>query len=140
MTPPPITVRRAALVAAGGMAGAVCRWATSEAIGGDRLAGLPWALLVVNVVGSAVVALAVVASRRRPARASVLVDGIGTGFCGGLTTFSAFAVTTAEQLRAGEAAWAAASVLTMVVAGVAAAACAESWMSRLDVASELDAT
>jgi CrcB protein len=139
VTPPPITLRRAALVAGGGMAGAACRWATSEAIGPDRLDGLPWALLVVNVVGSMVLAAAVVASRRRPDRASFLVDGIGTGFCGGLTTFSAFAVTTAEQLRAGEAIWAAASVLTMVVAGVAAAACAESWLSRGDVAAELDA-
>jgi CrcB protein len=134
VTPPPITLRRAVLVAAGGMAGAVCRWAAVDTIGPDRLDGLPWALLAVNVLGSAVLAVAVVASRRRPDRASLLVDGVGTGFCGGLTTFSAFAVTTAEQLRGGEVLWATGSVLTMVLAGVAATACAEAWWTRIAAA------
>jgi CrcB protein len=137
VTRPPITRRRAALVACGGMAGAACRWAAVDVIGPDRLDGLPWALLVVNVVGSVVLAAAVVASRRQPDRASFLVDGIGTGFCGGLTTFSAFAVTTAEQLRDGEAAWAVASVLAMLVTGVAATAGAESWLAR---ATAVDST
>lgn len=114
--------RRAALVAGGGALGAACRWAVGEQFGAEGLDGLPVALLVVNVIGSGLLAAAIVRSRRDPERASLLVDGLGTGFCGGLTTFSAFAVTTAEQLRAGQAAWAATSVASMLVAGVGAAA------------------
>lgn len=119
-----ITRRRAVLVAGGGAVGAACRWAIGESMGTSGLDGLPAALLVVNVVGSGLLAAAIVRSRRDPGRASLLVDGVGTGFCGGLTTFSAFAVTTAEQLRAGQAAWAAASAVAMLVAGIGAAALA----------------
>ena len=107
------------LVAGGGAVGAACRWARRRVDRHERPRRRSLlALLVVNVIGSALLAAAIVRSRRDPGRASLLVDGVGTGFCGGLTTFSAFAVTTAEQLRAGQAAWAVASVVAMLVAGI----------------------
>lgn len=58
---------------------------------------IPWELVVVNVVGSFV--LGTVAFRVTTGRREWLRLGVGVGFCGGLTTFSAFAVDTAEMLR-----------------------------------------
>lgn len=85
------------LVLAAGAVGAVLRWLTSLAFARSRF---PWAVLVVNVVGSALAgAVAAIA----PADIQLIVV---TGFCGGLTTFSTFSVETVqliEQRRLGHA-------------------------------------
>jgi CrcB protein len=109
------------MVAAGGALGAAARWAVQEAAGLPGPGAIPWAVVVVNAVGSAVLAWAIAESRRRPDRASILIDFVGTGFCGGLTTFSAFALATAVQLRHGDAAWAAVSATVMLSIGLGAA-------------------
>lgn len=124
-----LTPRRVVLVAAGGAVGATLRWF----IAGELLTidgSFPWAILVVNVVGSAALGVALVEARRRPDRESLLVDGIGTGFCGGLTTFSAFAVDTAALSRAGDAAMAVGYVAATLVLGIGAAALAVAAMRR----------
>jgi CrcB protein len=74
-------------VALGGALGAVLRWALGDAVPDG--AGFPWTTFVINVTGSLVLAWlpAIGAVRRR----QVL---LGTGFCGGFTTYSAFAVQT----------------------------------------------
>ena len=54
----------------------------------------PWGTLLVNVAGSFVLGL-VVGAEASTAAAALL----GTGFCGGLTTYSAFAVHTRDQAR-----------------------------------------
>jgi CrcB protein len=77
----------------------------------------PWGTLLVNVAGSFVLGLVVGAEASSAALAL-----LGTGFCGGLTTYSAFAVQTRDQAHergpATGAAYAAATI------GVALAACA----------------
>ncbi len=70
-----------------GAAGAVLRWLCQRWLVDPR-GGFPWAVMVVNVVGSAVAGFA-----------AALTTGdlrlvIVTGFCGGLTTFSTLAVDT----------------------------------------------
>lgn len=94
------------LVALGGALGALVRFLVSAARPGRP------ATLVVNVVGSALLgALA------HPApNVSALV---GIGFCGGLTTFSTFAVEVAEDVR-GRSGWR--YVVTTVVLCLGAAA------------------
>jgi fluoride ion exporter CrcB/FEX len=77
-------------------------------------------VLLVDVLGTVLLAAALVTARQRPERASLLVDGAGTGFCGGLTTFSSLAVGIAAQLRAGEVSWAILTTLTVVMAGIGA--------------------
>jgi CrcB protein len=81
--------------------------------------GFPWATLAVNVAGCAVLGLVVVLSERalpswyfRPL--------LGTGFCGGLTTFSTFAVEIDLLIRAGHPATAAAYLVASIVIGLAA--------------------
>lgn len=76
-------------VAVGGALGAVLRQLASV-----RLAGrgrIPWGALVVNVVGSFIAGLALALPLDPTWQLIVL-----SGFCGGLTTFSTFAVETVQ--------------------------------------------
>ena len=116
----PATPRRIALVAAGGALGSTTRWAVGEAIVPTH--GVPWALLVVNLVGSAVLALALAESGRVRRRAGLLVDFVGTGFCGGLTTFSSLAVATAKLTRDGRPGVGLGFLAGSVIAGIVLAA------------------
>jgi len=103
------------LVLAAGAAGAAVRWCTSLVL---RRAAFPWAVLVVNVVGSAIAG----------AVTAVAPEGlqlvIVTGFCGGLTTFSTFSVETVQLVERGRIRTAAVSVAANLVAGIGACALA----------------
>jgi len=100
-----------ALVAVGGAVGASLRWAVLATIGISG--GFPWWTLVVNVVGCLGLGLLV-----RAERSAGL--GLGTGLCGGLTTFSTFSVEVAELLDQGRAVVAAGYVGASLVLGLAA--------------------
>lgn len=106
------------LVFAGAAAGAVLRYLTGRAL---RRA-FPWATLLVNVVGSFVLGAVAGAS---PSVAAL----VGTGFCGGLTTFSTFSWETVALVEEGKAGQALANVATSLVAGVAAAGLGY-WLTR----------
>ena len=110
-----------AVVAAGGAAGALARWAATGAFGAaSDSASLAWALLTVNTAGSFVLGAVIFAS---PGGTRELLRlGLGVGFCGGLTTFSSFATLTVELSREGTPAGAAAFAAVSVIAAVAAVA------------------
>ena len=91
------------LVAVGAAVGAPVRYAVAEWL--DRRT-LPWGTIAVNWAGSLL--LGWCSGRGLSADPMAL---LGTGFCGGLTTFSAFAVQTHE--RGGR--WGSANVLLTVV-------------------------
>lgn len=111
---------RAALpIAAGGACGAAVRWGAFVAFG--HPGGFPWVTFVINVVGSALLAAVVVHARARWPHRPGLTDALAIGFCGGLTTFSTFAVECASLTRQGRAGLAGLYLVTSVVAGVAAA-------------------
>jgi CrcB protein len=78
----------ALLVALGAAVGAPVRFLVAQWLPGLR------ATLLVNVVGSAVLGLLVHPS-------ASIAALVGTGFCGALTTFSAFAVEVAQTRRWG---------------------------------------
>ena len=78
------------LVAAGAALGATLRFWVAHHLDGRT----PWGTLAVNVAGSFVLGLLVGTDPSAPALALLAI-----GFCGGLTTYSAFAVQTRDQGR-----------------------------------------
>ena len=98
----------ALLVAVGGAVGALLRWAVGRWL---ATSGLPWATLVVNVVGSGL--LGVVAATVD----EWLLVLLGTGVAGALTTYSAFALESVLLTRNGRRGWALANVGASLVLG-----------------------
>lgn len=108
------------MIACGGALGATCRWAMLNRWPVE-VGHLPWAVLVANVVGSFIVGVALAEEWTHPWAAPLLRDGVGVGFCGGLTTMSTFALETASLARSGHIATAAIYTLSSVAIGIAAA-------------------
>lgn len=105
------------LVAAGGAAGAVARYATSLALAGAS-AQFPWGTFAINVAGSFV--LGVLLGALPPGHAGRLL--FGTGFCGGFTTFSTFSTDVVGLVERGAVGRAVLYAGGSVGAGVVAAA------------------
>jgi fluoride exporter len=117
-------VRRAAAIAVGGAAGASVRWGVVTTFGTN---GFPWPVLAVNAIGSVLLGVVLAEEWTHPSARLVLHDAVAIGFCGGLTTFSTFAVEVVDLWRDGDIGTAVvygfASVvaaITGVVAGAAA--------------------
>ena len=86
--------RNAALVAAGGFAGAASRHGVTLVL--PAAFSFPWGTLAVNVVGSFLLGVVVYGTETRggiPARARLVVS---TGFVSSFTTYSTFAAETVE--------------------------------------------
>lgn len=111
--PGPLTL--VALVTLGGTLGGLTRLLALELAGPASSAG---ALLTVNVLGSGLLGLLVGATTTHHA---ALRHGVGTGFLGGFTTFSA-AVATSGELAASDPAAAAGHLVLTLGASVVAAA------------------
>lgn len=108
---------RIALVGVLGAAGALSRYAVGSVVG---VTSFPWATLGINVAGSFLLGLVLVAG---PVRWDEdLAVAAGVGFLGAFTTFSTFGVETHTLLRDERIGAAAAYVVASVVLGVAAAA------------------
>jgi len=109
------------LVLLSGAAGALLRFAISRALPvAARPHAVPRAVLIVNVVGSFIagVGLALAQTETIPTGAGLVII---TGLCGGLTTFSTFAVESVELFMQGKARVAARSMALNFVLGVGAA-------------------
>ncbi|MFE5710800.1 fluoride efflux transporter CrcB [Streptomyces sp. NPDC056501] len=92
-------------VAAGGALGAVARYGASL-VWPTPAHAFPWTTFTVNAVGCAVLGVLMVLlteTRIRVAPHPLLRPFLGTGFCGGFTTFSTYALDTQRLLAAGEA-------------------------------------
>jgi CrcB protein len=93
-------IQTVSLVALGGAIGAACRYLTG--LGGIRLLGhhpFPVAILSVNVLGSFLMGMFVVAAAHRDL--TWLSPFVMTGLMGGFTTFSAFSLETANLIERG---------------------------------------
>jgi len=105
-------MRELAAVFIGGVVGALARAGVGQALPHDP-AGWPWATLLVNVVGAFVLGAVAARSARRAL--------LGQGFCGALTTFSAFQLELLQMLDAGRTGLALAYAAASLLAGVLAA-------------------
>lgn len=101
-----------ALVGIGGALGATIRWAIAELW---TVTDFPWATLVINVLGCALLGRLSSADR-----STETARFLGGGFCGGLTTFSTLSVEVVTLLDRGDSATAAVYLGASVVLGVAA--------------------
>jgi CrcB protein len=111
--------RTLGLIAVGGAAGTLLRVVVSRALP-SASGGFPWDTLTVNLAGSLLLGFVVVtAVQVGPAR--YLRPLVGTGFCGGLTTFSTFAVEVDLLVRAGRPGTAAVYSMVSLGAGLALA-------------------
>ncbi len=110
-----------AAVAVGGLIGTELRYGAGLAF--PEAAGtIPWTTLVINVVGSFVLAALTTVWIARPKTAFWLRAGLGPGLLGSFTTFSAVVFAIDQQFRAGfHASWLAYLALSLVL-GLAAAA------------------
>ena len=109
----------ALLVAFGAAVGAPARWWLDQHV--RRRAGhdFPWGTLLINVLGSFVLGVLLGATSRRPEAA--LVALVGTGFCGGFTTFSSFGFETFRLAEDGAYGAATLNVALSLGAGLGAA-------------------
>ncbi len=105
------------LVAAGGAAGALSRFAVALWWVKQFGAAFPWATLVVNVLGCLCIGRFLNSSWADQESWRLVVT---VGFLGSFTTFSAFGAETLHLLRNGKTGWAAAYVAASVLLGLAA--------------------
>lgn len=108
-----------ALVLAAGAIGALARYATSLALAGRK--NFPYAVLIVNVVASALGGVALGLADRGALSAGwhlILV----TGICGGLSTFSTWSVESVQFALAGRWRTAVGSVMLNLGISIAVAA------------------
>lgn len=123
------TLARVVAIASGGAAGATTRWALLAAI--PHAGPFPWNVLIVNVAGSLILGALLAEEWGHPRLRLLLHDAGAIGFCGGLTTFSTYAVGVVDLLDrhrlATAVAYTFASVLTTLVAVIAGAGALRHW-------------
>jgi CrcB protein len=112
------TTARVFAVASGGAVGAGLRWAAIAAwpVG----PGFPWVVLLVNCGGSFLLGALLAEEWGHPRARLLLHDAGGIGFCGGLTTFSTYAVEVVDLLDRHRVALAVTYTLASVAGALAA--------------------
>jgi fluoride exporter len=114
----------ALLVALGAAVGAPLRYLVDRAIQSRHDSLFPWGTFGVNVVGSFVLGLLVggVTAAAVPGR---VMDFLGTGLCGALTTYSTFGYETVRLLQDRARFYAVLNAVASVVAALGAAYCGD---------------
>jgi CrcB protein len=110
---------RLVLVSLGGAVGTCARYFLTIGLGAPPWAfGFPLGTFVINVSGSFILGVAAVIIRQKlPPEYGYLYLLLGTGFCGGYTTFSSFELETFHLLTTGNWPVAVVYVLASVFAG-----------------------
>ncbi|MDQ3732620.1 MAG: fluoride efflux transporter CrcB [Actinomycetota bacterium] len=106
-------------VGLGAALGAPARYLIDRLVQGRHDSLFPWGTLMVNVAGSFVLGVLTGAA---DALAPAMGAALGVGFCGALTTYSAFSYETLRLLETRTFFYAAANVLLALVGGFGAAA------------------
>ncbi len=108
------------LVMLGAALGAPSRWLLDQAIQSRHSGSFPWGTWTVNVLGSLALGLLLGLAQAGHASTS-LVALLGTGFCGGFTTFSTFSFETLRLVEEGSIGSAVVNVLASVAVAMLAA-------------------
>jgi CrcB protein len=124
--------RELAAIFAGGFIGAAARAELDELLP-TQAGEWPWATFIVNIVGAFLVGYFTTRLQERLPLSAYRRPLLGTGFCGGLTTFSTMQVELLRMLDAGDVALAAAYALVSIAVGFAAVAVATNLVRRARV-------
>jgi fluoride exporter len=104
-------------VLAGGMIGAPARYLADRLVQARHDSVFPWGTFAVNMAGSAVLGF-LLGAERHLGLPPVVFALLGTGFCGGLTTFSTFGYETLRLLEDGAISEAGVNVIGSLAVGV----------------------
>jgi fluoride exporter len=104
-------------VLAGGTIGAPARYLADRFVQARHDNVLPWGTFSVNMAGSALLGF-LLGAERYLALPPVVFALLGTGFCGGLTTFSTFGYETLRLLEDGAVGAAGLNVIGSLCVGV----------------------
>ncbi|OBK44388.1 fluoride efflux transporter CrcB [Mycobacterium sp. 1081908.1] len=124
--------RELAAVFVGGAIGALARAALSTVLVRDT-GQWPWPTFIVNIVGAALVGYFTTRLLERLPVSSYRRPLLGTGFCGGLTTFSTMQVETVRMIEHGHWVMAAAYTISSIVLGFLAVYLATAFVRRVRV-------
>ena len=105
-------------VALGAAVGAPLRYLVDRAVQGRHDSLFPWGTLTVNVIGSLILGVLIGGATAIPAAVMQL---IGTGLCGALTTYSTFGFETIRLIEDRARFYAVVNVAASIIAGVGAA-------------------
>ncbi|EKY4012417.1 fluoride efflux transporter CrcB [Listeria innocua] len=111
-----------------GAIGGMCRYAMNLWLGGGDF---PSATLAVNLIGCFLLAFIMPFLAEKSRISLVLLNGIGTGFIGAFTTFSAFSVDTIELLQQGEVVLAISYILVSLIGGLVMVKFGRSFSNKL---------
>ena len=124
--------RELAAVFVGGFVGTIARAELVDAVP-TRSGQWPWATFAVNLTGAFLLGYFTTRLQERLPLSSYRRPLLGTGLCGGLTTFSAMQVELLRMLDRGALALALAYALASVLAGFVALAVATNLVRRARV-------
>jgi fluoride exporter len=126
--------REYAAIFAGGALGAVARAALSTFAAADP-ARWPWPTFTVNIVGAFLLGYFTTRLLERLPLSSYRRPLLGTGFCGGLTTFSTMQVETLKMIEHGHPTLAVCYTVISIVLGLLAVHLATKLVRRARVRS-----
>ena len=121
--------REIAAIFAGGFIGAIARYGVTEALP-THPGEWPWATFTVNIVGAFLVGYFTTRLQERLPLSSYRRPFLGTGFCGGLTTFSTMQLELVNMLDADRIGLAIAYAGVSIVAGFVGVAVATNLVRR----------
>ena len=91
-----MNIQNIILVGIGGMMGSIGRYTIG--LWASNVVSKPLGTFTVNIIGSIVLGVVYAFSLKRAGTSDMLMLLIGVGFCGGFTTFSAFAIENMQFL------------------------------------------
>jgi CrcB protein len=113
-------MERFLIVCGAGAAGSGARYLVSLAAGDRPGEGFPWGTLIVNVVGSFLIALVGELALHEGTMSPKLALALTTGFMGGFTTYSAFNYQTTALAQNGAIGLAAVNIAVTLGGGLGA--------------------
>jgi CrcB protein len=115
-----IDLKNILLVLAGSAAGGSVRYITSLMIQSKNTTLFPLGTFLINLIGCFIIGMIYAIASRNASTGSDIKLLLATGFCGGFTTFSAFAFENLELFKSGQYLTAILYIILSVVLGILA--------------------